>query len=110
MVLEAARGGHHDLGPLFQRVDLLADGLAAVEADHADARLELGQLPHLGGDLEGQLPGGGQNDGLDLIAVRIHVLDDGDAEGEGLTGAGGSLGGNILPIHHGGDAPRLNGC
>ena len=110
VVPQAAGGGDDDLGPLFQRVDLLADGLAAVEADHADARLELGQLPHLGSDLEGQLPGGGQNDGLDLIAVRIHVLDDGDAEGEGLAGAGGGLGRHVLPIHHGGDAPRLDGC
>ena len=30
---QAAGGGDDDLGPLFQRVDLLADGLAAVEAE-----------------------------------------------------------------------------
>ena len=38
---------------------LLSDGLAAVEADHADAGLELGKIPHFGGDLHGQFPGGG---------------------------------------------------
>ena len=109
VVPQAAGGCHHDLGPLFQRVDLLADGLSTIEADHAHAGLELGQLPHLGGDLHGQLPGGGQDHGLDLVGVCIGMFNDGDAEGEGLARTGRGLGGDVLPIHHRGDASGLDG-
>ena len=109
VVPQAAGGGHHDLGLLLQRVDLLADGLTAIEADHADARLELGQIPHLSGDLHGQFPGRGQDHRLDLLGVRVDVLNNGDAEGKGFAGTGGGLGSHILPLQHGGDAPGLDG-
>ena len=109
VVLEAAGGGHHNLGTLLERVDLPADGLSAVEADHADAGLELGKVPHFRGDLHSQLPGGGQDHRLDPVGVDVDMLDDGDAEGEGLAGARGGLGGHVLPVQHGRDAPGLDG-
>ena len=107
VVAEAAGGGHHDLRPLFQGIDLPADGLAAVQADAADAGLVTGQVPDLIGDLDGQFPGRGQDDGLHGLVLRVDVLHDGDAVGKGLARAGGSLGDHILPVHHGRNAARL---
>ena len=109
VVPQPAGGGHHDLGPLFQRVDLPADGLAAVEADNADTGLKLGQIPHFRRDLQRQLPCGGQDDRLELVRFRVDMFNDRDAEGEGLSGARGGLGGDILPLQHGRDAPGLDG-
>ena len=109
VVAEPAGGGNHDLGPLFQRVDLLPDGLPAVKADAADAGAEGGDVPELVGDLNGQLPGGGQDDRLDGVVLRVYVLNDGDAVGKGFAGAGGGLGDDVLPGHHGRDAARLDG-
>ena len=99
---------HSKMGMLFQGVDLPADGGAAVQADGADAGLKGGQQPDLIGDLNGQLPGGGQDHRLDGLILRIDVLHDGDAVGEGLAGAGGGLGDHIPPGHHGRDAAGLD--
>ena len=109
VVAEAAGGGDDDLGLFLQGFNLLANGLAAVEADHPQPLFELGDLPHLRGDLEGQLPGGGQDHRLYGVAVGVDVLYNGDAEGKCLAGAGGGLGGEILPRHHGGDTSCLDG-
>ena len=109
MVGEPTGGSHHDLGLFLQGVDLPADGLAAVEAHAADAGLVGGQKADLIGDLDGKLPGGGQDHGLDAFLFGVDVLHDGDAVGKGLAGAGGSLGGDILPLQHGRDGPGLNG-
>ena len=108
VVAEAAGGSHHDLGPLFQRIDLPANGLAAVQADAADAGLVPRQVPDLIGDLDGQFPGRGQDDGLHGFVLRVHVLHDGDAVGKGLARAGGGLGDHVLPVHHGRDAACLH--
>jgi len=43
------------------------------------ATLSLSFFPHLR-RLQGQLPGGHQDEGLDLIAGRVHPLQDGDRE------------------------------
>ena len=108
VVAEAPRSRHHDLGPLFQRVDLPADGLAAVETHRAYTRLERRQVPDLVRDLNGQLPGGSQDHCLNALILRVHMLHNGDAVGKRLAGAGGSLGNHILPVHHRGDAARLD--
>ena len=109
VVHEPAGGGHHDLGVLFQLVDLPVDGLAAVEAGHPDPRQEGAQLADFVLDLEGQLPGGGQDEAGDLGAFGVGVLHHGDAEGEGLARAGGGLGDDVLPIFEAGDGPGLDG-
>ena len=109
VIHEAARGGHHDLGLLFQGVDLPVDGGPAVEADGAYPLLELAQIPQLLLDLHRQLPGGGQHQALHVGALGVDVLHHGDAEGKGLARAGGGLGNDILPLHEIGDRPRLDG-
>ena len=107
VVAEPSRRGHHDLGAALQSVDLLADGLAAVQTHQPHALVAHGDVPHLVGDLHGKLPGGGENDGLYRLALRVDALDDGDAESHGLTGAGRSLGDDILPRQHGRDTAGL---
>ena len=58
MVAEAAGGSHYNLRALFERVNLLADGLPAIEADTANTGLEGGDIPQFTGDLNGKLPVG----------------------------------------------------
>ena len=108
VVHQAARGGHHDLGGLFQLVDLPVDGLAAIQADHPHPLFKGAQVPQLVLDLDGQLPGGGQHQGLDVGVLRVDVLHHGDAEGEGLARARGGLGDDVLPVHEIGDGPGLH--
>ena len=109
VVGEPPRRGHHDLGPPLQGVDLLADRLTSVQAHQPHPLVAHRHLPHLLGDLHGQLTGGGQDHRLHRLALRVDALDDGDAEGHGLTGAGRGLGDHVLPRQHGGDAPGLYG-
>ena len=109
VVHEPAGGGDHDLGLVFQLGDLLVDGLAAVEAHHPHPIPEGAQVPQLIPNLDGQLPCGGQDEALDLVGRRVHVLHHGDAEGIGLAGASGSLGYHVLPLHEAGDGPPLDG-
>ena len=98
MVHETAGGGHHDLRMLFQLLDLSAQTGAAVENGHPDALIEGQQAPQLIADLDGQLPGRRQNQPLHIRAGGVDMLDHGDAEGEGLAGAGGGLGDHVLPF------------
>ena len=65
--------------------------------------------PQLVTDLDGKLPGGGKDQPLHLIVFGVDVLDHGDAEGEGLAGACGGFGDDILPLHELGDGFGLNG-
>ena len=109
MVHQAAGRGYHDLGPLLQLGDLLVDGLAAVEHHGAHPLLEFTQIPQLGHDLDGQLPGGGQDQTLYRVLPGVDVLYHRDAEGKGLAGAGGGLGDHVPPFHKIGDGPALNG-
>ena len=108
VVAEPSRRGHHDLGAALQRVDLLADGLTAVQAHQPHALVAHGDVPHLVGVLHGKLPGGGEDDGLYRLALRVDALDDGDAEGHGLTGAGRGLGDDVLPRQHRRNAAGLH--
>ena len=108
VVHKAAGGGHHNLGMLFQGGNLLLNGGAAVEAHRAHTLLKLTQVPQLVLNLEGQLTGGGQHQGLHRVTLRVDVLHHGDAEGKGLARAGGSLGDDVLPLHKVGDGARLD--
>ena len=86
VVGQAARGRHNDLRLFLQRVDLLANGRAAVEAHHADAAHKNGQVAQLRRDLHGKLARRRHDDRLHLLAFGVNVLDDGNAEGKGLAG------------------------
>ena len=109
VVGQAARGRHNDLRLFLQRVDLLANGRAAVEAHHADAAHKNGQVAQLRRDLHGKLARRRHDDRLHLLAFGVNVLDDGNAEGKGLARSGGGLGDHVLPLAHRRDAARLHG-
>ena len=102
-------GGHHNLGLALELGELLLNGLAAVQAHRPHALPEGAQIPQLVPDLYGQLPGGGQDQSLDIAGCRVNMLHHRNAEGEGLAGAGGGLGHHVLPVHKVGDGPALNG-
>ena len=108
VVAEAAWRGHHDLGMLFQRLDLPPDRRAAIETHRPHAGLIGGQIPQLIGNLDRQLPCGRQNHRLNALILWRGVLHNGNAVGKGLAGARGGLGDDILPVHHRRNAPRLN--
>ena len=108
VVHKPPRRGHDDLGLFAQLLGLGVQLLAAVEHRHPDALLELQQAPELVPDLQGQLPGGSQDRRLHRLGFRVNVLDDGDPEGEGLSGAGGGLGDDVLPLHQGADGLGLD--
>ena len=109
VVHQAAGGGHHDLGALFQRVDLLVNGRAAVQAHRAHTLLELAQIAQLVLNLNGQLAGGSQHQSQNIGGFGVDVLHHGNAEGIGLAGAGGRLGNNVLPLQKIRDRATLYG-
>ena len=99
VVHQTAGRGNHDLGLLFQLFQLTADAGTAVKHGNPDALEVSQQSSELITDLNGQLPGRGKDQGLNGILLGIDVLDHGNAEGEGLAGAGGGFGDHILPLH-----------
>ena len=110
MIHQAAGGGHHDLGLLFQLGDLLFDGLAAVQAHGTHALLKCAQIPQFLLNLNGQLPGGGKHQRLHIVVLRVDMLHHGDAEGKGLARAGGRLGDHVFPLHEVGNRAGLHRC
>ena len=109
VIHQPPRRRHHDLGLALQLLDLAADARAAVQHRHPNA-LEIGQQPpQLVADLDGKLPGRGKNQPLNALLGRVDMLDHGDAEGKGLSGAGGRLGDDVPPLQKIRDGLRLNG-
>ena len=108
VVHQAARGRHHDLTALGEALGLLFHIGTAVNAGHLHFRHKIGQPCELLGDLLGQLPGGGQDNGLRGLVCRVDMLRHRDAEGAGLAGAGGGLGDDVTPGQHDGDGLFLH--
>ena len=111
-VVQAAGAGHQDVDPLFQLFDLR--GLAHAAED--DGRPQLEELPVLHKallDLEGQLPGGGQDEGADgprfFGRAGAQQIQHGQGEGRRLAGAGLGTAQQVLPFQHRGNGPRLDG-
>ena len=108
-VAQAAGGGHQDVHALFQPLHLGSLAHAAEDDGGAQGQvLAIGLKALL--DLEGQLPGGGEDQGPDGAALGLaaaELLENGGGEGAGLAGAGlgaaqhvpaGQRGGNgLLP-------------
>ena len=81
---------------------------AAVQAHCPDAGFLGVEDPQLIGDLDGKLPGGGQNHRLNALVLRVDMLHNGDAVGKGLACTGGGLGDHVPPFQHGRDAACLH--
>jgi hypothetical protein len=93
-VEQPAGGADEDLDALLELVDLRLVGHAAVDRQDADAAGGAGG-GDVAGHLEAELTGGYHDQCLGLavgaLAGREHALEQRQAEGEGLAGAGGRL-------------------
>ena len=91
---------HDDLDAALERVQLAFVGHSAVHGEDAGAAVARGEL-EVAGDLERQLTGRGDDEGLRLVGVsEVGVVDvvrgdgalqHGDPEGQRLAGAGAGL-------------------
>ena len=97
MIHQPARRSHHNLGLLLQGLGLGDQGCAAVEHRDPDAGIKRQKTAQLVTNLNGQLPGGSQDKPLHIAAFRVHMLNHGNAKGEGFAGARRRLGNHILP-------------
>ena len=106
-VLEPAGGGDEDVRAL-RVAGLLLEADAAVDggdAEVAGAR----QRAQLVDDLAGELARGGEDERRRAAGVGRDAVDERDAEGERLAGAGGRLGEHVAAGEHVGDDELLDG-
>ena len=96
-----------DVDAPLQGPELLLDRLAAVDPADRDV-LAVGQLLHLDDDLLDQLAGRRQDDGLGALAPGFEHLDQGDAEGGRLAGAGLGLADDVPAVEGLGDQGGLD--
>src|SRR5215212_7337701 len=108
MVEDAAGGADHDLGALVKAADLGPEGTPADDRDRPHPGVTAGGVD-VARDLQAELAGGDQHQGLDLRQLGLDLLDDRDAEGEGLAGAGAGLADEVDPGQRERQAERLNG-
>ena len=110
-VAQAAGGGHQDVHAIFQPLHL--GGLAHAAEDDGGAQgqvLAIGLKALL--DLEGQLPGGGEDQGPDGAALGLmaaKLLENGGGEGAGLSGAGLGAAQHVPAGQRGGNGFCLDG-
>ena len=107
---EAAGRAHDDVGTALEGFDLGFEGDAAVDFDDA-GRQVLGGFAQVLGDLLGELAGRQDDERLRLVRVeqvlvaffvgRDDVLEHGDAEAEGLAGAGLGLADDVVAVQCG---------
>jgi len=104
-----ARGGHHHVGPLLKLLLLLAVARPPVDGDHLEVG---GHGGHLRGHLEGELPGGREDQSPGLPAPfppRFQPLGDGEGEGQGLARARAGLADQVPALEGQGQSRRLDG-
>ena len=105
---EAAGARDGDVDAVRERAQLLAEPDAAVEG--GDGLVGIGELAHLVADLRRQLTGGASTRGRgNARAGTPHALHEGDAEGEGLAGAGGRPAAHVAAGERRRDRPGLDG-
>jgi hypothetical protein len=73
VVVDSTRRADDDRRAAFQRVLLLLHRRPAVDGGDPDA-LVLGEVLQLGGDLEGQLPGGAEDQRAHRLVLGVHLL------------------------------------
>lgn len=96
------------MGALQQRLGLGAHRHPANDEGAADA--ERGsEGPELLDDLDGELPGGGDDEGEDAEGVLREAVEDGEGEGGGLSAAGLGEAEDVVAGEDAGDAVGLDG-
>ncbi len=117
-VEQPAGGADDDLDALGERVDLGLVGPAAVDGQHTHGA-QGGRLVEVAGDLDRELTGGDDDEGLRLarlvellealLAGAGDVLEQRDAEAERLASAGLGLADDVVALHRHGEGHRLDG-
>ncbi len=110
-ILQPAGGGHQNVHARFQLVHLGLLSHPAEDDGGAEGEIFAVGLKALL-DLEGQLPGGGEDEGADGAALHralAEPLKDGGGEGTGLAGAGLGAAQHVPPGQGGGDGLGLDG-
>ena len=108
VVEHAAGRADDDVDAAVQGPELPLDRLAAVDAADGDV-LAVGELLQLDDDLLDELAGRRQDDGLGAPAAGFEHLDQRDAEGGGLAGAGLGLADDVVAVEGLGDEGGLDG-
>ena len=106
-VLQAAGGGHDDVGA-GGLAGLLDDAHAAVDGRDAQ-RAGVGQRADVLDDLAGQLAGGGEDEGRRTAVVGLDAVGDRRSEGDGLARPGRRLREHVVPGEDVGDDEPLDG-
>ena len=96
---DASGRADDDVNSVAQGIDLRFIRAAAIDGEHADAAEASGSL-EVGRDLEAELAGRADDEGLGPVAVAFEVdaLQERDAEAEGLAGAGLRLADEVLAL------------
>ena len=105
-VHDAAGGADDDGRAALEALGLGLDGLAAVDRERLEAGVAA-ELLDLAADLDGQLAGGDQDEGGELV-LGGEQAEGGQAEGGRLAGAGLGLAEHVLAAHGDRDECRLD--
>jgi hypothetical protein len=97
---------HDDVDPAVKGVELCFHGRTAVHRQDADVYVHAQPLDLLG-DLDGELAGRAQDQRRRELAV-LYALDQRNAEGGGLAGAGLGLGDDIAALQQQGYGSDLH--
>ena len=96
VILNPARRADDDVGALFQRRCLRAEGNATAECHDLDIAHAAGQLAQLIGDLARQFAGRAEYQCLTAEKARVQRRQQADAERSSFAAAGGRLGDQVL--------------
>ena len=95
VVEHAARRPNDDLRAAVDRVLLRPEGAAAVDQRRADAGALAERVEHVA-DLLREFARRDEHEGLEPLVLEVDLLDQGDAEGERLAGAGEGLADDVF--------------
>src|SRR5690242_2540940 len=107
VVEHTAGGADGDLRAGHQRALLRTEGASADQLSDAQATPAVEVFEHAG-DLGGQLARGHEDERLQCALARVNALEQRQAEGDGLAGAGARLADDIAPAQQRRDGPRLD--
>ena len=109
VVHDAAGRADHDVGTALQPGELRAVALPAVDRQHAHTG-DAGRVGRDGlADLQGELAGRCEDEGLRLLPARVEPLQDGQGERGGLAGAGLGEPHHVASVEQRGNGTRLDG-
>ena len=108
MVHHPAGSAHHDVHATAQLLNLVAKIGAAVDGQHLYAPQPGGVGGDRLGDLQGELAGGSQHQDLGGALAEVEALQQGQAEGRRLAGAGLGLAYQVAAEQQFGDGGLLD--